>query len=144
MKKEERIEKYGLAAHKKHKQQTNAWHKKWREENPEKARKNNYEGSRKGGKYYLKSLQYSHTGLRGERTKVRNRHQHQYRPYKRIIDPEGLTQIHHSWLPKSSDCTGVALVEKEAHMHGFIDVIQILEGEITLFTEAEIRGDKYQ
>ena len=37
------------------------------------------------------------------------------------------------------------VVEKDQHIHGFIDVIQILEGEITLFTEEEIKnrgGDK--
>lgn len=147
MKKEEHIKKYGKEAYKEHleigrrrynknSEIINAKSTKWRGENPEKVRKNNYEGSRKGGKYYLKSLQYSHTGLRGERTKVRNQHQHQYRQFKKIIASE--SQIHHQWIPGTANYRGVALVEKDQHFHGFIDVIQILEGEITLLTEAEI------
>jgi hypothetical protein len=35
---------------------------------------------------------------------------------------------------------GVALVEADQHMRGFVDVIEILEGEIRLPTEAEVRG----
>lgn len=34
--------------------------------------------------------------------------------------------------------TDVALVESNPHQYGYIDVIQILEGKITLLTEKEI------
>ena len=37
---------------------------------------------------------------------------------------------------------GLALVEADQHTHGFIDVIKILDGEITIFTEAELRGEE--
>ena len=108
----------------------------WREENKE---EQNKQRNQKGGKYYEKILSKNRTGLRGERGGVRHKHGQMYHPYKQIIDPEGLTQLHHQWLPNTANYRGVALVEKEPHQHGYIDIIQILEGEITLLTEAEIK-----
>ena len=95
--------------------------------------------NRPGGIYYDEILRKNKEGLRHERAKRRGRDGHKYREYKQIIDPEGLSQVHHSWYRGSAECSGIALVEKSQHQHGYIDVIQILEGEITLFTEAEIR-----
>ncbi|MBE9595150.1 MAG: hypothetical protein IMF19_16920 [Proteobacteria bacterium] len=111
--------------------------KEWEERNFEKIIENNRAQSRRGGKYYKKKLEYKKNGVPGERVRVRGRDGYKWRPYKRIIAPE--SQLHHSWLPNSSEHTGLALVEADAHMHGFIDVIEILGGKISLFTEAEVR-----
>ena len=43
-------------------------------------------------------------------------------------------------IPGTADYRGAALVEPIQHQYGIIDPIVILEGEITLLTEAEIRG----
>ena len=114
----------------------------WRKINPDKVKaqnaKKNPEISCKGGKYYEKHLEYRRTGLQKERNRIRIKHRLLYYPFKQIIAPS--SQLHHQWAPNTADYSGVALVEADQHMHGFIDVIQILEGEITLFTEAEIRG----
>ena len=37
---------------------------------------------------------------------------------------------------------GIALVEKNAHRHGIVNVIEILEGQLTLLTEEETGGEK--
>ena len=147
MRKKEYIKKYGKEAYEKMYQRSRGWRETHRKEgkeharlqrlnNPNEAKANNQEGSRKGGKYYEKRLRYNRTGVQGMRGRVRGGHWRQYYAYKQIIAPE--SQIHHQWLPNTADYKGVALVEKEQHMHGFIDVIQILEGEITVFTEEEI------
>ena len=112
--------------------------KRWREKNPKKAIAYQHDANRKGGKYYERQQRYERTGIPGKRNKIRVNHRNHYRPFKQIIAPE--SQIHHEWIPDTADYRGVALVEADQHMHGFIDVIQILEGEITIFTEAEIRG----
>ena len=110
--------------------------RKWREKNPDHVRANSKEQCNKGGRYYEKCRKYNSAGLRHERNRVRRKHATHYRSFKRIIAPE--SQLHHQWLPETADYRGVALVEANQHMHGIIDVIQILEGEITLFTEAEV------
>ena len=92
----------------------------------------------KGGRYYNHHLEYNRTGLRGERNRVRDKHAALYRLFKQIIAPE--SQIHHEWIPGTADYRGVALVEKDKHLHGIIDPIVILDGKITLLTEAEVRG----
>ena len=130
MKKEERINRYGEAAYENQKVLS-----RQRAERDSEAR--NRETSRKGGKYYEKKLEYNRTGIQGRRKVVRVTHGHLYRPYKQIIAPD--SQIHHEWIPETANYRGVALVEKDQHMHGFIDVIQILEGEITLLTEDEVK-----
>lgn len=111
----------------------------WKVKNPEKVKVNNQEISHKGGKYYESALKYRTMGIPGEKNAIRCKHRAQYTPYKKIIDPEGLTQIHHEWLLDTADYRGIALVEANQHMHGYIDAIQILEGEITLLTE---KGNK--
>ena len=112
----------------------------WRKNNPDKVKaqhvKNHPEQSRKGGKYYDKHLEYRRTGLQGERNRIRKKHRRFYYPFKQIIAPA--SQLHHQWVPSTADYSAVALVETDRHMHGSIDVIRILEGQITLFTEAEI------
>lgn len=119
-----------------HQEEANTQTQAWREANPERVKASNHEGSRKGGKYYEHTLEYNKTGIRGERNKLRRKHRGQYIPFKQIIAPE--SQIHHEWIPGTAEYTGVALVEKDQHMHGFVDVIKILDGKITLFTEREI------
>ena len=149
MNKEEFTRKYGETVYEKRLQRAcewNAQHReernitcgKWRAANPDKVAADSQEHNRKGGKYYAHALKHNTTGLRGQRHIIRSRHGRKYRPFKKIIAPS--SQCHHQWVPGTAEYTGVALVEKDQHMHGFIDVIQILEGEITLLTEAEIRG----
>jgi hypothetical protein len=96
-----------------------------------------WQSSRKEGKYYARKQEYDRTGLQGERNKIRHAHGKRWSRYKRIIAPDSV--IHHSWIPETANYSGVALVEKSAHEHGIINIIQILKGEITLLTEKEIR-----
>ena len=138
MNKEERIKRYGKDAYAKHLAQMGIW----RVKNPEKVKTNilraNHEQNRKGGRHYEKRLKDAHKGLRHARDTVRHRDGRGYRPYKQIVAPD--SQLHHNWAGSdSAEYTGLALVEADAHMHGFIDVIEILDGKITLFTEAEVR-----
>ena len=119
-----------------HREAHNANSKKYREKHPKQVIAHSQERVRKGGKHYAKKLEYEHTGLQGARNKIRVTHANKYRPYKDIIAPE--SQVHHEWLPETSEYRGVALVEKDAHMHGFVDVIQILD--VTLLTEEQIRN----
>lgn len=167
MKKEERIERYGKAAYEKrlnrnreymqewraanHEEATERardWYaahpekgwegnRKWREANPQKVRETHREMSHKGGKYYEQRREHLSKGVPHEKGLLRQKHAYLYAPYKRIIAPE--SQIHHEWVAGTADYRGVALVEKDQHMHGFIDVIQVLDGDITLLTEKEIR-----
>lgn len=149
--KEERIKRYGEAAYKKRSQQSRAWNayhpkeiaavtRAWREANQDKVKANHQESSRKGGKHYEKKLIYQTTGLQGERNKIRATHGRKYRSFKQIIAPG--SQIHHEWVPETSEYMGVALVETQPHRYGIIDVIQILEGKITLLSEKEIRKEE--
>jgi hypothetical protein len=166
MNKEETIAKYGEAAwqeklerdrayYKAHKEQKKAYQKKYkeehpeeviaadkkyREEHPEEVIANHQEQNRKGGKYYDKKLKDNQTGLQGDRNKIRLKHRNQYRPFKNIIAPE--SQIHHEWVPTTAEYRGLALVAKDAHQYGIVDVIQILEGKITLLTEEEVKYGK--
>ncbi len=152
MKKEEYIAKYGEAAYEKmleqqrayqeayreeHPEEEKARSKEYREDHPEKVLATNHEIHRKGGKHYDKNLEYQQTGLQGEKNTIRNKHRREYKPYKDIIAAE--SQIHHEWVPDTAEYRGIALVEAEQHMHGFIEVIKILYGEITLLTEEQIR-----
>jgi len=113
--------------------------KLWAVANPDKDKARQREGTHKGGKYYAQRRQHQMNGIPHEKELIRSKHANLYRAYKRLIAQE--SQIHHGWLNDgTSNYRGVALVEKNQHQHGYIDVIQILEGEITLFTEAEIRN----
>ena len=149
MKKEEIKKRKGKGAYEKIKAQNRAWHqvhrekekaakKKYREEHPEEMKVQGYKSSRKGGKYYAKALAHKNTGLQGERNIIRSKHRREWLSFKLIIAPD--SQIHHEWVPESVNYHGVALVEADQHMHGIIDVIQIIEGEITLLTEDEVKG----
>jgi len=126
--KDDFIKRYGKAMYNRRLKRAQTWWKK----HPENSRK----WGRKGGELYEKYQIYKQTGLQGERNKIRSKHGYKWRPYKHIIAPN--SQIHHQWLPGTAGYTGVALVEKDQHIHGFIKVIQILEGEITLFCEANV------
>lgn len=149
MMKEEYIEKYGEAAYEKQREQTRGWHKKhpekgressqlWRGTHKEEAKE--YQKTCKGTKRYEQHCKYRSTGIPHKKDLVRSKHRRCYTPYKQIIAPD--SRLHHEWLPETASYRGVALVEKDQHQHGYIDVIQILEGEITLLTEAEIKGNK--
>ena len=133
MKKVEYIKRYGIEAYEKKLKQN----REWQRNHSEKIKANNYEYTHKGGKYYEQAFSYKKSGAPYEKKIIRNKHSKKWRGYKQIIAPD--SQIHHQWLPNTSKYSGIALVETNQHLHGFIDVIQILEGEITLLTEDEIR-----
>lgn len=107
---------------------------------PEKVKALEREQNRKGGKYYERAKAHRLVGLPHARVLIRGMHRRIWTQYKQIIAPD--SELHHEWIPETADYRGVALVEAKPHQYGIIDVIQILEGEITLLTEAEIRGDK--
>ena len=132
-----RVKKYQDA----HPEQARERGKKWRETHPEQVQANHQEEYKKGGKHYEKTLIAHHSGVPGEKNRIRAKHGKQYRPYKAIIAPD--SQIHHEWIGKTAEYRGIALVETKPHQYGIIDVIQILDGEITLLTEDEVkRGDE--
>ncbi len=133
MKANDFIAEYGEEAYVRQKELRRAWD----EAHPGRKKKANYEQGHKDGKYYRKTLKYRATGVNGERNKIRGNHRHAWLEFKKIIAPN--SQFHHQWLPGSAEYSGLALVEADQHLHGIIDVIQILKGEITLFTEEEIR-----
>lgn len=149
MKKEERIRRYGEVAYEKMLQQSKALYARhpekakeqmraWKKNNPEKTIIHTREACRKGGNGYEHRRQYQMSGIPHEKELIRQKHQDSYRPFKRIIAPE--SQLHHEWIPSTSEYRGIALVETYQHRHGIIDPILILEGEITLLTEEEVRG----
>ena len=132
------IEKYGQDAYDRHLAQSRESAKAYREQNIDKVIENHRQATRKGGKYYEKRLIYKQTGISGDKARIRMNHSRKWRPYKAIIARD--SQIHHNWLNDGTAAyDGVALVEKDQHQHGIIDVIQILEGKITLLTEEEVR-----
>lgn len=146
MKKKEFIEKYGgmlMESNKNKEEQSknptlgSVRQKKWRTLHPTEVLANSREYTRKGGKHYKKRRQYHMSGIPHAKNLIRKKHLKKWAPYKQIIAPA--SQLHHEWIPETADFRGVALVKKDQHLHGFIDVIQILEGEITLLTESEIR-----
>ena len=134
----EKVLEHSRKWHEAHPEVARAREKAWAEAHPEVVKENSREQGRKGGSRYEKHLEYYRTGLQGERNKVRNKHRNMYRPYKQIIAPD--SQIHHSWFPGSSKYDCIALVESNAHRHGIVDVIEILKGEITIFSEEELRN----
>lgn len=119
MKKAEFIERYGKEAWEKWREQTRVWMLLNKDA------------------YYAKKMKDITTGLQGARQKIRVSHGNKYRQYKNIIAPD--SQLHHEWIPKTAEYRGVALVEADQHMYGIIDVIQIVDGKITLLTEKEIK-----
>ena len=136
MRKEEYIKKYGEAAWEKKRQQA----REWSVAHPEEAKAHHQEANRKGGKYYDQCRTKKMQGIPHEKELVRGKHREKWRPYKKVIAPDSV--LHHEWIPETSEYRGVALVEKDPHQYGYVDVIQILEGEITLLTEAEVRGEE--
>ena len=141
MKKEEFIKRYGEGAYERHLTISNRWIAEHSEEVMERRQrdnpKTNREISRRGGRYYERHLIDNRTGLRGERNKIRKHHANKWRPYKKLVAPN--SQLHHNWLRDSAEYSGLALVEADQHMQGIIDVIEILEGKISIFTEKELR-----
>ena len=151
MKKEKFIKRRGKATYEKLKQQSREWNaahpeqtkardRVWREAHPEQVKANDQERCRKGGKYYEKTRAYNMQGLRHDKNLIRGKHHRKWDPYKKLIAPDSV--LHHEWLPGTADFRGVALVEADPHQYGYIDVIQILDGEITLLTEEEVKNGK--
>ena len=140
MKKEETIKRYGGKTYTKQLEASAKYGKEWKRTHPALVTANSWERNRKDGKHYGKTRLYEMNGLRHTRGLIRKKHQYGWTPFKQIIAPD--SQLHHEWIQNTCEYRGVALVEKDQHQHGYIDVIQILEGEITLLTEAEIRGGK--
>lgn len=132
--KDEFIAKYGEATYEKRLER----YSQWKKANPGKATEHDRTQCRKGGKNYAKSLKYRTTELQGKRNRIRAKHRSNWREYKNIIAPN--SQLHHQWHPGTSEYDGVALVEKDPHQHGIVDVIEILEGKISIFTEKELQG----
>ena len=133
MNKDKIIEKHGEEGYKKYKEERAEWGLAHRETTLKRQRKRD----KKGTESYEKKRFYQMTGIPHAKKLIRGKHQERWNPFKQLIAPNSV--LHHEWLPGTADYAGVALVETDQHMHGFIDVIQILEGEITLFTEAEVR-----
>jgi hypothetical protein len=140
MKKEEYIERYGEEAWERKLERWRDWYKVNREACKARDKKSNREKHRKGGKHYKKKLEYKRTGLQGERERIRKKHCYMYHPFKMIIAPD--SQIHHEWIPQTAEYLGLALVEANPHRYGIIDIIQILDGRITLLTEEEVKNGK--
>jgi len=117
----------------------------WRRNNPEKVKANvkrqnlrlNPEINRKGGKYYEKHLKSHKTGLQGEKEIIRRIGRAHWGKYKKIIAPQ--SEIHHEWIPNTANYNGIALVEAQQHRYGIIDPIVILEGSISIFSEARLK-----
>ena len=132
--KEEYIEMHGEKGYIKELKRRQAWN----DAHPETVKRQHHEQNRKGGKYYENAQKYNHSGLRKERNVVRYRHSRRWQQYKKIIAPD--SQIHHEWIMGTAKYRGIALVEKDQHQHGIIDVIQILDGTITVLTERETKS----
>ena len=134
MNKENRIKKYGIEKHKIRMEQV----RDWREQHPAQVQAQSREQGRKDGGGYKNKRLYEMNGFPHARALVRCKHRRKWTPFKQIIAPK--SQIHHEWIPGTADFRGVALVETDQHLHGYVDVIKILDGKITLLTEKEIRG----
>ena len=145
MKKRDFVRRYGEEAWAKKQEQSRRWNaanpikhadgvKRSHAANPDKHRRRVKQWKRANpDKVKSFNQKYFSTGLPHSRKLVRMKHGNQYRAYKQIIAPD--SQIHHEWIPNTANFRGVALVEKDQHQHGVIDVIQILEGDITLLEE---------
>jgi hypothetical protein len=144
MNKEVFIRRYGVVAYKKKLESNSAWKrgnpnsirrhdKTWRDSNPDRVEAKDHERNRKGGKYYEEKVSYMKTGVPGERHRIRTIDARRWRKYKKIIAPE--SQVHHEWISGTSRYRGIALVERNAHQRGIIDVIRVLHGKITLLIE---------
>ena len=105
MKKEEWIRRYGKEVYEKHLSERRAWGVANPEKvktlnavhNPVNKEAKNAEVNRKGGKYHETVLRYRSSGVPLLKCKIRSLHNSIYRKYKLIIDPLGLTQIHHEY-----------------------------------------------
>lgn len=89
----------------------------------------------KGGPCHEKAVatnrKYRRLPIPRRKNCIRSCHANRWRKIKAVIAP--WSELHHEWIPETADYRGVALVEADQHHHGIIDVIRVLEGEITLF-----------
>lgn len=131
------LKMYAKARNQQHPEVAQKRSKEWREKNIERVKEQDNQKNKKGGKRYGNMLIYKRTGIQGQRNRIRAMHRKNWSHYKSIIAP--MSQLHHQWHPRTADYTGLALVEANPHRYGIINVIQILEGAITLYTEEGIR-----
>jgi hypothetical protein len=75
---------------------------------------------------------YSRSGLPQNITAARNK----IRQAHCAKWPSDVLDHHHEWIEDTAEYTGVALVEREAHRHGIINVVTLLEGVITNFSRS--------
>lgn len=129
MNKEERIRRYG----KKNYEMELEKHRLWSRKNFKTVKYHHDEANRKGGLHYKQKLKQNSEGLQGDRGRLRRIDGHSFRKYKRFFAQE--SQLHHQWIRGTANHTGIALVERDQHMHGYIDVLLIFNGEITVFDE---------
>lgn len=137
MKDKEKQKEYDRKRYSAQKEDRDAKNKIWARLHPEAYAVHHRQWQRKGGSHYAQTRIYERTGLRRDRNRIRNRHGKQYRKFKDFFAQD--SEMHHQWVSGTARYSGLALVEKDKHQHGYIDVIQILEGKITLFTEEFIQ-----
>lgn len=90
---------------------------------------------RKTEKYKDREKKYHAPGtLQYERNRIRTKHSHQYRPFKKIIDSESHTCIHHLWHTNLATYDAIAIVETKEHQrsHAFVKPILLFDGNIEL------------
>ena len=134
--KEEYIARHGEDAWERHLGKKRTWKKahpeqRWDIKYPEKAKALQRESCRKGGKHYEKRRERDKKGLRHERILIRNRHRKEFHEIKDTLAVE--VELHHEWIGDTTEYRGMAFVEKVAHRNGIIDVILLLDGEITIY-----------
>ena len=103
----EKVRAHQVKRREEHREELTAYSKRYKEEHPEERAIMHSEQCRKNGKRYRKTQIYNHTGLQGERNKIRYKHAIQWRKYKEVIAPK--SQCHHQWCPQSASYTGLAL-----------------------------------
>lgn len=73
--------------------------------------------------------------VQGDRRRIRDTHRRKYRPFKKILDPDGRTCLHHDWIEGTAAYSGVAIVDKDVHQkyHEFAPPLYLKDGKIVLY-----------
>jgi hypothetical protein len=136
MKKEKCIERYGEDEYERRLTMSREWNREHPEEHQAGRERWEKEHPEKVAEY---KRRHHKTGIQGLKNKVRTKDADFYRRFKKVIAPT--SQLHHEWSNNgTAEYTGVALVEADQHMYGFVEVIHVVRGEISLFTEASLQG----
>ena len=61
--------------------------------------------------FRLREQKYDMSGLRHDRSKVRRIDAKAWHPFKKVIDPDSMSQVHHVWIENTADYTGIAIVD---------------------------------